>query len=625
MLRTARSGQPGRAPFCSRVYKLAGITPASVGGAGDDPAVAIATDKLLQNLAMARGVLSVAAVTALLAAVLSIAVAMPGKEKKNDRGPDFRPIPHFAKKPQFDFNDIGKQFRGFLQFNERPKRRFRRHPSRKCRTWPPRTRSYDGNCNHVHRHDLGRASTPFKLIGRTPLNGEMVGEDRPNTRVISNTIHDDDEKPGNHRKLSELVTFFGQFIDHVVTETENEKESAPITIPVNDTVFASGVIPFFRTRKEKTPRGYSPVNLLSSFIDASNVYGETEEKAKPLRSNKDGKLRMDPGNFLPKDKNGFYISGDRRANENPALTSLHTLFFREHNRVCDELKKAFPWRRDDEWLYHMARKIVGAEMQSITYHEFLPAVTGRKLPWYRGYKSWVDPRVSNEFSTVGYRVGHTLINKDITSIRGGKRTTVKLRDAFFQPAKFIDLTMEGLLLGAARTQAAEVDHKITAEVRNFLLNGPGGALRLDLAALNIQRGRDHAVPSYNEMRKAYGLWPVKSFKEITSKADLAARLEKLYMDVNQVDAWTGGLCEDHERGSSLGPLYLRIWQREFQRIRDGDRFYYEQRNMFMHHMQWRVPTIRRLLSRHKGGIMQKIIVDNTGLSAAEVKRNPFHA
>lgn len=556
------------------------------------------------------------------AAVLAIAAAMPGgKKKKIDRGPDFRRIPPRAERAKFNFFGIGKAFRGFLQFNERPRRPFRRRVAGKCRSFPPGTRTYDGFCNHLRRKTLGQADTPFKLIVKTPLSGAMVGEDRPNARVISNVIHNDDGKAGNHRRLSELVTFFGQFIDHVVTETENEKESAPITIPVNDTHFDSGVIPFFRTRKEKTKRGFSPVNLLSSFIDASNVYGHTEKTAKSLRENKDGKLRMGPGNLLPKDEDGFFVSGDRRVNENPALTTLHTIFFREHNRVCDELKGFFP-HRNDEWLYHQARKIVGAEMQAIVYHEFHPAVTGRRLPKYNGYRPGADPRVSNEFSTVAYRVGHTMINSHLTSIVNGIPTRVPLREAFFKPGQFEALKIDGLLLGAARTQASEIDPKITDELRNFLLLNPAGTVRLDLAALNIQRGRDHGAPTYNEMRKAYGLWPVKKFSEITSNADMAARLKKLYLDVDQVDAWVGGLCEDHARRSSLGPLFLRAWRREFRRIRNGDRFYYEQRRMFPRRIS-KLPTVQRLLRGRKGGVMQRIIVDNSELTMAQVKRNPF--
>lgn len=572
---------------------------------------------------MARGVLVVTA----LAAALAIAAAHRQVPRHKNGflifDKDFHRARERAVKPRFNFNGIGPTFQSFLQFNERPRRRRRRFRPHKCRSWPRKTRTYDGFCNNRGRVNLGKAETVFKLMSPTSKDHKMNGDERPNPRVISNLVHDDDGKRGNHRLLSELVTFFGQFIDHVVTETENEKESAEIPVPVNDTVFKHGVIPFFRTRKEKDENGfYSPVNLLSSFIDASNVYGETEEKANPLRWKKGGKLRMGPGNTLPMDDKGFFTSGDRRANENPALTALHTLFFREHNRVCDELAQSFRFR-NDEWLYHMARKIVGAEMQAIVYHEFLPAVMGRRLRYYTGYRPWVDPRVSNEFSTVGYRVGHTLINDHITAIKGGITTKVPLRDAFFQPKKFTELTLDGLIRGAIKTQAAEIDNKITGEVRNFLLGNPGGEIRLDLAALNIQRGRDHHVQSYNDMRKTYRLWPVKDFNEITSNADLAARLKKIFKTVDQVDAWTGGLCEDHAPRSSLGPLFLRIWRREFTRIRDGDRLYYESRRFFPRSLVSRVKTVRRLLHWRKGGIMQKIIVDNTDMTLADVKRNPF--
>ena len=105
--------------------------------------------------------------------------------------------------------------------------------------------------------------------------------------------------------------------------------------------------------------------------------------------------------------------------------------------------------------------------------------------------------------------------------------------------------------------------------------GPPGAGGLDLAALNIQRGRDHGIADYNSLRAAYGLPKVTSFAQITSDATVQSELKATYGSVNNIDAWVGGLAEDHVKGGSMGALFTRIIADQFARLRDGDRFWYQ--------------------------------------------------
>lgn len=99
---------------------------------------------------------------------------------------------------------------------------------------------------------------------------------------------------------------------------------------------------------------------------------------------------MDPGNLLPEDEynpncrlevsggSKCLRSGDERVNDNAGLASLHTVLIREHNRISSLLETVNPhW--DEETLYQESRKIVGAEIQHITYNEFLPAILGEVL------------------------------------------------------------------------------------------------------------------------------------------------------------------------------------------------------------------------------------------------------
>jgi hypothetical protein len=96
-----------------------------------------------------------------------------------------------------------------------------------------------------------------------------------------------------------------------------------------------------------------------------------------------------------------------------------------------------------------------------------------------------------------------------------------------------------------------------------------------LTSFDIQRGRDHGLTDYNSARVSYGLDPVTSFDQITSNVGLQQRLEAVYGDVNNVDMFVGGMAEDHAPGASVGPLFKAIIVSQFENLRDGDRYWYE--------------------------------------------------
>ena len=114
----------------------------------------------------------------------------------------------------------------------------------------------------------------------------------------------------------------------------------------------------------------------------------------------------------------MFFTGDFRVNEHTNLLVMHTIWMREHNRVADELAGLNPsW--SDETVFQEARRIVIAEYQHIIYNEWLPSVLGKNhveekylLPKKSGYSNIyfdLDPSISNEFATAGFRFGHSLI------------------------------------------------------------------------------------------------------------------------------------------------------------------------------------------------------------------------
>jgi peroxidase len=127
-------------------------------------------------------------------------------------------------------------------------------------------------------------------------------------------------------------------------------------------------------------------------------------------------------------------------------------------------------------------------------------------------------------------------------------------------------------LGSVRGQ--EIDTRVVDDVRNFLFGAPGQG-GFDLAALNIQRGRDHGIGDSNSVRVAYGLPRVTSFAEITPDVTVQQALQRAYGSVDRIDPWVGGLAEKHLPGSSLGATFTRIIVDQFSRLRDGDRLWYQ--------------------------------------------------
>jgi hypothetical protein len=227
--------------------------------------------------------------------------------------------------------------------------------------------------------------------------------------------------------------------------------------------------------------------------------------------------------------------------------------------------------------------MVISEIQEITYNEFLPAILGANTPAsnalqnYRGYRADVNPGIATEFSTAAFRLGHSMLGEDIQFLDNNGtpvRDEVRLKDAFFDPRSVSQVGIDPLLKYLASDRAQEIDTKVVDDVRNFLFGAPGQG-GFDLASLNIQRGRDHGLADYNTVRVAYGLPKVTSFAEITSDVAVQASLQEAYGSVDKLDLWVAGLAEKHLPGSSLGETFTRILVDQFSRLRDGDRYWYQ--------------------------------------------------
>ena len=529
-------------------------------------------------------------------------------------------------------------------------------------------RSFDGSGNNVDHGDWGAAHTQLlrlttveygagssgafpSLAPRVDSNGDTI-----NPRTVSNLVFDQDVSILNDRGLTSFAFQWGQFLDHDMDLTEDFAPVGVADLPGEDISFLvpddgteselplGTIIPQLRSRFELDDNGVAQqINQITSFIDASNVYGSDNERAENLRAGLGGFLLTSdasanlgdgtgdflPFNFevdgeflenasppttgtgVPIEPDDLFVAGDVRSNEQPGLTTLHTLFVLEHNhqarRLAEELNldPADLAEPDvDEYVFQLARAMVAAEVQSITYNEFLPALFGPdQLDSYRGYQDDVNSAIANIFSASLYRVGHTmlpnellLLNADGTPVPDNPDVLgasvingeVALGEAFFNPALITQFGIEPYLKGLAQQQIQEVDNFIVDGVRNLLFDPPAA---IDLGATNLQRGRDHGLPDYNQTRVDFGLDPITSFSQISSDPAVAAALATAYDgDVNNIDVFAAAISEDRIPGGSVGELLHTVLVDQFTRLRGGDRFYFE--NVFRGHKLAQIQNTR---------------------------------
>ena len=559
-------------------------------------------------------------------------------------------------------------------------------------TW----RSLDGSGNNRRHPEWGQAGSTYPRLA--PANyadraGTMIAG--PPARYVSNRVFNDtSQNLFSENGLTQWGFVWGQFLDHTFGLRQEGDEAAPIRFdtsdPLEEFINDDGAIAFTRSAAAASRRRgtLEQVNVVGGYLDASAVYGDTAERLEWLRDGPvDGDLFNNsatlllPNGLLPRrdargdattaprmtltgplagDPAAAVVAGDVRANENLALTAVQTLFAREHNRIVALLPAELP----EADKFEIARRVVGAEQQFITYEEFLPAVGVSLAP-----ASKYDPRrnasVTNQFATVGFRA-HSMVHGELEStaaaadysaeqlaaieavgvevVVAGEELefVIPLNVAFGNPGLLGLVGLDAVLVGLGAESQYRNDEQIDNQMRSVLFQPPAATdpacldgpmlpqcyrLVSDLGAIDVERGRDHGIAAYNDLRRALGLEPRSAFTEITGEASeafpadpeldvadplqdpnlldvlelfdaadnpiepgseaadgeavtairrttLAARLAALYGDVDSLDAFVGMVAEPHLPGSELGELQHAMWARQFEALRDGDRFFY---------------------------------------------------
>ncbi|XP_052093420.1 peroxidasin homolog pxn-2-like [Mytilus californianus] len=506
-------------------------------------------------------------------------------------------------------------------------------------------RTIDGKCNNLNNPHWGAAfeqqprfiSEVYDNSGvDTPRTSVIPGEDLPNPRELSNAVFASASETDVDESFNTLMSMnWGQFIDHdiVLTPQITGQDGAEISCCVDgndpverDECMAIAVdandelgitcMEFVRSAPAaafELGDGKQVTNGITSFIDGSMVYGSTTSQVAALRD-AGGKLKVKEaanGNLLPEDSSEDSIcslsgddsddycqlAGDVRVNVQPGLGSLHLVFMKEHNRIVDELKTRQPGWTDDK-LFNEARKIIGAIIQHITYNEWLENVfVDDVLTKYDlgllstgfsdGYNDAVDPGITVGFATAALRFGHSQIRSQIAHMGADYSTLTdetNMEITLKNPHMLVDEAgskVLELVRYMTTVQGAKADEQFSGAIRNKLFD-----TALDLTSLNIQRGRDHGLPSYTEWRKWCNLPAPVDNDDWSSMKYIKGRprrlLQKMYKSVHDIDLYVGGMLELRSTALNgggdftyVGETFACILGEQFKNLKNGDRFWYE--------------------------------------------------
>ncbi|NXO29095.1 DUOX2 oxidase, partial [Cisticola juncidis] len=479
---------------------------------------------------------------------------------------------------------------------------------------------YDGWYNNLLHHSHGSVGTRLlRLLPAHYADGvyQALQEPRvPNARQLSTAVARGPSGLPSRRNTTVLAVFFGFHVLLDILGTENPgcpAEFLNIHIPPGDPVFdpagTGGVVLPFQRIRWAAGTGQSPnnpreqTNEMTGWLDGSSIYGPSHSWSDALRSFSGGQLASGPSRSLPRQTDGrvpmwkaldpstgqggpqgIYDLGSAWGNENPFLQAESIAWFRYHNHLATALAQKHPaW--SDEDLFQHTRKRVIATFQRIVLYEWLPTLLGMQVPEYQGYQQHLDPSLSPEFVVAVGQFLATMVPPGVYKRdtkchfqnSSGSFPAARLCNSYWsrenpglQQAEDVD----NLLLGMS-SQIAEREDNIVVEDLQDYWYGPLRYSRTDYVASWVQRGRDFGLPPYNQVRQRFGLKPLQNWSSLAPHLEpqVLQKVAALYgNNLAELEMLPGGLLE------ADGSLFSTIILEQFVRLRDGDRFWFENTN-----------------------------------------------
>uniref|UniRef100_A0AC35U402 Peroxidasin n=1 Tax=Rhabditophanes sp. KR3021 TaxID=114890 RepID=A0AC35U402_9BILA len=546
-------------------------------------------------------------------------------------------------------------------------------------------RTITGWCNNIKRPHYGMAfGAMVRLLPPQYENGidqprikAINGMNLYSPRIVSNIINEG-HPPTDNDGFSHVASLFGQFIAHDITHAPIETNKTggilvcskcdshqkvspnclPIEIPLDDPYYPPFVkgserrcLPYTRSLLGDASKGYREQMVqVTPYIDLSALYGSTDCEAKELRSMVDGQMKHCEikganSECLPKidkptscrsfPKYPCFLTGDVRSSDTSALSGLHNIFLREHNKISAQFKKINPhW--NDERIYQETRRLLGALFQHMVYNEYVPLLIGpnlmhqhitypKKAGYFEGYNYTCDGMISQAFQTSAFRFGHSLILNEFARLNGNfEKMTPNLRlvDLFNNAESMYNKKcsgFEGIILGTVGQASNKLDRFYTDDLRNRLFEvKEKNMYGFDLLSINIQRGRDHALPGYNDFRQYCGFSKLRNWKDLKNEMEpvVIKKLRRIYNNVDDIDLYVGLITEKHNYTTHLLPKTSAcIVADQFARLKKCDRYFYENNVKGSLFTQKQLNQIRKYT-------FNRLLCDNIKMLKM-IQRNPF--
>jgi hypothetical protein len=472
-------------------------------------------------------------------------------------------------------------------------------------------RTTDGMFNDLNDPEMGAIgarfgrNVPLRYTYREPPEALL----EPNPRLVSRRLLTRESfQPATTLNL--LAGAWIQFEVHDWFSHGKNEQAEPWELPLeDDDPWPEHPMRIQRTRPDPSADQSGPATFVtddSHWWDGSQIYGSDPRFAAAIRSGENGKLLLDERGLPPAEVEQHVDLTGVAGNFWVGLALLHSLFMREHNAVCDHLHEKYP-ELDDEQLYRKARLVVAALMAKIHTVDWTPAiiahpttVVGLRANWYgilgegfvkrfgrlttndviRGIPGSATDHhgtpysLTEEFVAV-YRM-HPLIPDDYTfrSLASDdvlQERTFEEVGALSVRARLEEMEMADALYSFGRMHPGAITlHNYPRFLQRF--KRPDGT-EIDLAAIDVLRTRERAVPRYNQFRRLFHLAPAKSFEDLTDNPEWAEELKAIYGDVERVDHMVGMYAEPKPRGFGFSDTAFRLFILMASRRLKSDRFF----------------------------------------------------
>ncbi|KAH6922567.1 hypothetical protein HPB50_016170 [Hyalomma asiaticum] len=458
--------------------------------------------------------------------------------------------------------------------------------------------AWDCDPDKPFREPTARATPGPPNVGQCwvmPATGAASGLQRL-SRLVSMIIHPQNRTADQQQ--TNMAVMFAQFLAHDISLAAQAPpaeevtdlgpggnptclqgpECMPVEVPQNDDFYAQFNVTRLGMKRTHTCNSCGNGLMLSQDLGGDEYMPDSFSPYADHCS-------------LP-EENAFCLrAGDSRANQQPGILSMQTLWVREHNRIARRLACINPHWEDEE-LFLVTKRIQEGRYQHIVYAEWLPwhlgpAVMEEYDLWVRNtgrtsYDDTLDATLSTEFSSAHFRYSHTNVPGAYWRIdqNGESLAVLKLKDAYFVPLndtyRPVDNVLRGSVVQPMEPFSRFGDHGLT----HYLFRQRGLPYGGDLFALDIQRARDHGVRPYVDWVQLCQNISITSFADLSQvMPEETARLyEQVYEDVRDIDLFSGALSEAPLKGAEVGATFACGVASQLRRLKYGDRFYYEHSN-----------------------------------------------